>query len=204
MQAPHLTDLTDPTCAICKRPGRRRIVDADASDGIAPAAIAAAMRDVGWALTAAQVATHITLHGSVTKPKSAASRKRDAALTLRERMMDALEGRIEAAEEKAVEATEECRRGEHDVDDHPRYRKHGPKTHESSEFFDILNKDLQSALGTVIKAQTVEEKRVATEGKRKIDLFRLMMGPGDGLAPSGLIGDGSIEGDFEEVPDGPA
>lgn len=197
-----MTDQTDPTCPICKRPGRRRIIDADFADGIAPAAIAAAMRDAGWALTAAQVATHATLHGSTTKPRSAATRKRDAALTLRERMMDALEGRIESAEQRASEATEECARGEHNVDDHPRYRQHGPRVHSPDEFFDILGKDLQPALGTVIKAQTVEEKRTANEGKRKIDLFRLMMGPGDGLAPAGLIGDGSIEGEYEEVGDG--
>lgn len=195
-----MTDTTDPNCPICKRPGRRRIIDADASDGLTPAAIAAAMRDTGWALTAADVTAHITLHGSIGKPRSGAARRRDAALTLRERMMDALESRIEAAEERAVEATAECQRGEHDDDEHPRYRKHTARVHEASEFFDILDKNLQSALGTVIKAQTVEEKRVATEGKRKIDLFKLMMGnTDDGLAPRDLIGDGIIEGEAVEV-----
>lgn len=204
MSVAHLTETIDPNCPVCKRPGRRRIVDADAADGITPAAIASAMRDTGWALTAADVTKHVTLHGSAEKTRSKATRRRDAALTLRERMMDALEGRIEAAEASAVEATAECQRGEHDIEDHPRYRQHGPRVHESSEFFDILNKDLQSALGTVIKAQTVEEKRNANDDKRKIDLFRLMMGPGDGMAPAALIGDGVVEGDFEEVGDGPA
>ncbi len=205
MRAPHLTDLTDPTCAICKRPGRRRIVDADASDGLAPAAIAAAMRDTGWALTAAQVATHVTLHGSVDKPRSAAARKRDAALTLRERLSDEVERRIEKSEQLAIEATAACARGEHlYADKEGNTVGHEGHTHDPSEFFDVLGKDIQSAFGTIIKAQTIEEKRTATEGKRKIDLFRLMMGPGDGFAPRALIGDGAVEGEFEEVPDGSA
>lgn len=198
-----MTDTTDPNCPICKRPGRRRIVDADASDGLTPAAIAAAMRDTGWALTAADVATHVTLHAVSGKPRSGAARRRDAALTLRERMMDALEGRIVAAEGRAVEATTECQRGEHDVDDHPRYRKHGPQTHDPAEFFDILDKNLQAALGTVIKAETLEVKKADNQTKRKIDLFQLMMGGegNDGLAPRALIGDGSIEGEFKDVTD---
>src|SRR4051812_38504919 len=137
MQAPHLTDLTDPNCPICKRPGRRRIVDADAGDGITPAAIASAMRDTGWALTAADVAKHVTLHGSVTKPKSAAARKRDAALTLRERLSDEVERRIEKSEELATQATADCADGKHlyaDKDGKP--MGHEGRIHDPAEFFD--------------------------------------------------------------------
>lgn len=192
--------MADPTCAICKRPGRARIVEADVTDGLKPAAVAATMRDVGWALTAADVVKHMT--HAVTRHKSAATRKRDAAVTLREQLMDEVDRRIASAESRANEATEECARGEHEVDDHPRYRSHGPRVHEPTEFFDPLNKDLQAAFGTIIKAEGVVAKRENEATKRKIDLFALMLGGAgaDGLAPDHLLGDGSvIEGDYVEA-----
>lgn len=196
-----MTDTTDPNCPICKRPGRRRIIDADASDGLTPAAIAATMRDTGWALTAAQVATHVTLHTISGKPRSGAARRRDAALTLRERLTDEFERQIEQSEALAVKATEACARGEHKRQDKDGNEfGHEGYIHDPAEFFNILAKDVQPALGTIIKAQTVEEKRVAVEGKRRIDLFKLMQGTSeDGLAPRGLIGDGIIEGEAIEV-----
>ena len=195
-----MVDVTDPNCPVCKRPGRRRLVDADLADGLTPGAIAASMRDGGWALTALDVSGH-AIHAAPGKVRSAASRKRDAALTVRERLIDEVERRIAKAEEVATRETAACELSHFYPDEK---RMHPVRVHDPAEYFDVLDKDVQAAFGTIIKAQALHEKKEARESKSFIGLFKLMLGGADGagmLAPEALrLSDGeTIDGEFDEI-----
>ena len=170
-----------PTCKICDHPGRARLIEADWADGKSAPYIAAEMEAGGWKVTPATILKHLKhVPGAATRknvPIPAGLRGRDAAEYIKNRILD------------AVDSVENRLRSEAEAEG---------KTY-SGEF--ILDKDLQPALGTALKAEGIKIKREDVASKRQIGLFQLMLGNG-GKAPPHLIGDGmTIEGEFTDVTD---
>ncbi len=73
--------------------------------------------------------------------------------------------------------------------------------------FDILDKDLQPALSTALRAEAAIETRENRKEAKQIGLFILMLGGADGLnalAPLELSDGLTIDGDYEDVDDADA
>ena len=172
-----------PNCMICQEPERARLIEADWVGGMTAAGIATRMTAAGWPIVGGTVLNHLKKHVKDAATRSnvpAGLGRRDAAVFIRDRILDEVERREQAFRMAVEDGMPD------DVIDTLRP--------------DILDKDLQPALNTAIKAEAVVAKREDSQSKRKIDLFKLMLGDAGGLAPKGLIGDGlTIEGEFEEV-----
>lgn len=170
-------------CKVCREPERRRLVDADYAGGLSAAAIARRLEAGGWPVGSATIIKHLKEHFIPGSPTGVARNKRDAAILLQEKIMDEVERRERVSRE--IEESE----GEL-----PDFRR-----------FDILDKDLQPALGTVLRAQGLIDKREQAGKTQKVGLFMLMLGGAEGrlmLAPPDLSGseDGIvIEGEFESA-----
>jgi hypothetical protein len=151
--------VTVDNCKICRAPGRRRLIEADWADGMSAVGIAKAMTDNGWPITSTTVLKHLKEHAG---PEAAirvppALSKRDAAVWVRDRIMDKVE-EIEQGTRTVI-----------------------TKDGEMVEVpFDILDKELQPALGSMLKAQAILDKREANQTSAKISLFGLMLGITDG------------------------
>lgn len=177
-----------PNCKICRAPNRRRLIEADWADGMSAEGISKAMADAGWSITSQTVLRHLKEHagpeaGIRVPPKLA---KRDAAAFVRDRVM-----------ERVMEL---------ESDDGPKrlvpVKGEGGATEYVEVEFDILDKDLQPALSSMLKAQAILDKREAVKENRKIDLFLLMLGGADGkgmLAPLALTA-----GDDDDIIEGEA
>jgi hypothetical protein len=190
-----------PNCVICRAPERARLIEADWAGGLSATAIAATMTEAGWPITAATVLSHLKKHvpyAATRQNVPAGLSRRDTTVFIQTRILDEVELR-----EKAFRmALEEAGDNEEAIKEAMRNRPN------------ILDKDIQPALNTALKAEAIIVKREDNTARRKIDLFQLMLGGADGkgmLAPQGLIGSGqeeededATEGEFEEVPDGEA
>lgn len=109
---------------------------------------------------------------------------RQRVYDLQRMQIDEIERRIAVAEEKAAAQRE---LGREDAD--------------WSEYFDILDKDMQSAIGSILKAQGLADKNENAKVAQKIDMFRLMLGADGGLAPPELTDGMTVEGEAVEVPE---
>lgn len=177
---------TETNCKICRMPGRRRLIEADWAAGMSAVGIAANMTDSGWAITSGTVIKHLKEHAG---PEAAIRvpptlKKRDAAVFFRERIMDRIE--------------------ELETGDGPKQMiaVRGPEGIEYVEKdFDILDKDLQPAINTALKAETQIEAREARKDAKQIGLLVLMLGGAgsDGLAPEELSDGMVIDGEATEV-----
>jgi hypothetical protein len=108
---------------------------------------------------------------------------RERVLELQRMQLDEVERRITMAQEAAAYA-----------------RDHDNPTADWSDFFDLLAKDNQQAISSILKAQGLEDKRTSKEIDTKVDIYRMMLGGGDGLAPARLIESGDvIEGEVVDV-----
>lgn len=107
---------------------------------------------------------------------------RDRVYAIQKLQIEEIERRVALAQQKASEMSELS--GQH---------------HDWSEFFDVLDKDMQQAVGSILKAQAGQDKHESTKAGLKIDLFRALSA--HGKAPTALIGDGIIEGEAVEVED---
>ena len=181
--------MRENACMICREPERARLIEADWAGGMSGSGISKRMTAAGWPVGPETVLSHLKKHvplASTRQNTPAGSSKRDAAVFIKDRILDEVELR-ERAFRMALEQAGD------DEDLIAQAMKNRPN---------ILDKDLQSALGTALKAEAVIVKRDDNKVKRGIDLYKMMLGGGDGaamFAPAGLIGDGSIEADFREV-----
>lgn len=166
-----------PKCKICDNAPRARLIEADWSAGRTAAAIAKEMTAGGWAITGATVTKHMAHVPGGRERKNVPMPHMDGADFVKGRLLDAIIAKERRLRQEAEEHGEEF----------------------DGEF--ILDKDMQPALNTVLKAEGIKIKRDDAQSKRQISLFMLMLGKTGGLAPAGLIGDGSIEGQYREVTD---
>lgn len=179
---PDRTSRYIPMCKICDNPGRARLIEADWAAGRSATVIAKDMTDSGWPLVAETIRRHLKhVPGARTRENEPmptvpqTKRTADGVEFVKGRLLDAI-----IAKERRLRVEAE----------------------QSGEEFDgefLLDKDLQPALNTVLKAEGIKIKREEAASKRQIGLFMLMLGKNGGKAPTALIGDGSIEGEAKDV-----
>jgi len=175
-----------PRCAVCKNPNLRRLIELGWNAKMTASDIANAL---GGVPSTAVVTKHIKEHAGdavarnipVMEARSTRARIDD----LMRRMLDELETRVEFAEQWTAKA-----------------RESGNEEVEPSDLFDLLSKNNQAAIATILKMQDQTDKREGKKATVAVDLMRLMGGT---APPSHLIEDGvTIEGEIVAEEDAPA
>lgn len=175
---------TDARCVICRKPDVRRLAELGWNAKMSAPQVATAM---GMTFSSAQFLKHLHEHADNAAireiPVEDARPVRERIEALQRMQLDEIERRIAMAQEWAAHA-----------------RENGNPDADWSDQFDLLDKDNQAAVASILKAQGLSDKREAAKDGAKVDLFRLMMGGGDGLAPKQLIaGDDEVEGEVRDV-----
>lgn len=156
-------------CSICKNDTLRGTIDRALELGLSNAGISRQLADFGATVDPVVIGRHKT-HWVKLKPPEMQHTKRDAAIIIKERLLDALD-----------------------------YRD------ASDGGLDILDKDLQPALTTALKAQGLQDSREKAKAKTgTAELAFAIIRMLGGQASIAQLDDGlTIDGEFEEV-DGPA
>lgn len=171
----------DARCLICRNPDRRRLVELGWNGGMSAEAIARVLDQKGAGAQA--ILSHLKQHAEgdgnvravVVEPeKSPAERVAD----LQRLQLDEFERRIELAKAKADRMNAE----------HADDEKWEPV--DWSNFVDILGKDWQAAVGSILKAQGLKDKRDMKRDDLKLGLFEAMARAG--LAPKAISGTAAI------------
>lgn len=124
---------------------------------------------------------------------------RERVLAIQRAQIEAIERQMAEAQRKADDWNEE-HRGHEKGGGCDNCSSYGFQPRDPAYYFNILSKDMQAAVASILKAQGLTDKREA-KAAPVVDMFRLMLGERGGLAPVGLIEDGeTIEGDAVEVP----
>lgn len=173
----------DIKCSVCKYADRRRLIELGWNDGMDAADIARLFEDV----TSVSITKHLKQHsegspGVRRVDVEPAKPARERVLALQRLQLDEVERRIELAKQRADQlntALDELEAaGAEGAAETPR--------HDWSEFTDILGKDMQSAIGSILKMQGLTDKRDKAQGELKLGLFEAMAN--SGLSPKALIG----------------
>ena len=172
----------DPKCLICRNPDRRRMVELAWNGGMSAPAISRVIESEK--MSGSTILRHMHEHTN----GQAQTREIDVEeeLPVRERIMnlqrlqlDEIERRIALAKQRADEMNAR-REGMTDADGNP-----FPLL-DWSEFYDILDKDAQQAVNSILKTQGLTDKREAKTSELKLGLFEAMTNAG--LAPKALVG----------------
>lgn len=173
-------------CLVCRNPDRRRLIEFGWNGGMGAEPIARVLDEKG--LSAAVILKHLKEHTDgdanmravVPAPELPA---RERVMALQRLQLDEVERRIELAKTRA-----DLMNAEHagDTDWTPV---------DWSYFTDILGKDMQAAIGSIVKMQGLTDKREAKTSELKLGLFEAMTAAG--LAPKSLVG-----GKAPELPSG--
>lgn len=177
---------TDARCVICRKPDVRRLAELGWNAKMSAPQIATGM---ALQFTGTQFLKHLRDHvdsgaGNRAIPVEDARAVKDRVLELQRMQLDEIERRIAMAQEWAAFA-----------------RENGNENADWSDQFDILDKDNQAAIASILKAQGLTDKREQGPSM-KVDIYKLMTGGGDGLAPKRLIaGDDPdvVEGEVKDV-----
>ena len=176
-----------PDCNICGNADLKTLI-ALAWDGKMDATAISGV--LGGVPNAAAIIKHLKVHepGSWSRQIEVTVKPlRQRVYDLQRTMVDEVERRIAVAQERSRFETEAT--GE---------------PHDWSEYLNILDKDLQSAIGSIIKIQAGADRMETTKANLAVGLFELMLGGQGGklmLAPKSLVGDDDsvIEGDAHEM-----
>lgn len=166
----------DIKCSVCKNADRRRAIELMWNGGMGREAI---VRVVGEGVTSAAILKHLKEHADGQPHMRAVDvapelPARERVMALQQLQLDEVERRITLAKQKAdmLNAALDAIEG----DDSPR--------HDWSEFFDILGKDGQAAISSILKAQGLTDKRDKAVIDTKLGLFEAMVK--NRLAPKGI------------------
>ena len=174
-------------CPICRSVDKMTLVHLGWNNKMTTNAIATAM---GGQFSPKQILKHLKDHvedgASVRNITVLDSRPVSERVEELQRLqLDEIERRIQMAQEWAANA-----------------RDLGNPEADWSQQYDILSKDNQAAINTILKSQAVSDKRASKQNDQKVDLIKMMLGGGDGLAPKHLLDDGNtVEGVAVEVHD---
>lgn len=170
--------MIDPRCAICKSPDVRRLVELGWNAKMSAVDIAAALggrRGLGHTA----VLTHLKEHaegGNIRAiPVEEAQPLRARVYAIQKMQVEEIERRVLLAQQRA--------------EDWNSMPEHEDDQKDWSHWFDILDKDMQAAVASILKAQGIKDKQESTERGQKIDLFRALTAAGS-TPPAVLIGDG--------------
>lgn len=160
-------------CRICAHPDMRRLVELGWNAHMSAPQIASAFDGI---LTSASILRHLREHveeGAQTREIPIDKRStRERVEELQRLQLDEIERRIALAQEWAAYA-----------------RANGNPTADWSEKFDLLAKDVQAAIASIQRAQALTDRRAISEAGLKLDIYRMMLGGGQALAPKHLIAD---------------
>ena len=165
-------------CKICDDKAVCLTADRYLDQGVSASLIARTLTLGGWPVTAPTVGKHKAHYTRGVNPDLKPSR-RDAAIIIKGRILDALE-----------EVEERPGTWMDDDEGHRVYVKGGS----------ILDKDLQPALGTALKAQALEDRREAAKSKGgAVQVLTALLAALRGEQVPLLEDGNTIEGDFSEV-----
>lgn len=166
----------DARCLVCKNADRRRLIELGWNGGMSAEAISGA---IGGSPTGPVILRHLKQHTdglgatrSVEVEPELPAKER--VLALQKLQLDEVERRIALAKQRALLMNDEHK---DDEDWTPV---------DWSDFFDVLGKDGQSAIGSILKAQGLTDKRDAKTSELKLGLFEAMTKAG--LAPAAISG----------------
>jgi len=169
-------------CLVCRNPDRRRLIELGWNGGMSGEAIARVLDQKG--LVSNVIIKHLKEHADgdpnlravVIEPVRPA---RERVLELQRMQLDEVERRIALAKERAA-LVNASREGKVDAKGEPL-----PMA-DWSEYYDILGKDAQAAIGSILKTQGLSDRREKTASELKLGLFEAMTNAG--LAPKALVG----------------
>jgi hypothetical protein len=180
-------------CAVCKNSDLRRLIELGWN---AKMSIPDLVHAFGGVPSHSVIHRHLKEHAegaySRTIEVEDARPIRERVLAIQRAQIEAIERQLFIAQQKADEYNE-AHRGDDDYD---------PDRGQPEWYFDILGKDFQSAIASILKAQGLTDKREASKDAAKVDLARAMLGARGGLAPESMrqIEDGNtIEGEVTDV-----
>lgn len=168
-------------CTVCVNADRRRLVEAGWNAGMGWETIA---RVLEGQTSKTAIEKHIKEHAD----GDGNTRRLDVApdVPMRERVyniqlmqVSEVERRVAMAQTRADDMNKE-REGVTDAEGNPYPRV------DWSDFYDILNKDAQAAIGSILKTQGLADKHEKAQGDLKLGLFEAMQSAG--LAPKLISG----------------
>ena len=171
----------DVRCAVCKNPDRRRLIELGWNGGMSAEAIT---RVLDGKPSGHTILNHLKEHaegdGNARAVEVAPEKpQRERVLDLQRMQLDEVERRIALAKQRAMELN-----AAHPDD--PDWREV-----DWSEFYDILGKDAQAAIGSILKTQGLTDKREAKTADLKLGLFEAMAKTG--MAPIAISQDPAKE-----------
>ncbi len=163
-------------CVVCKNPDRRRLIELGWNGGMGAETIS---RVLGDSPSGSVILKHLKEHSEGDGHARAIDVEpelpvRERVLALQRLQLDEIERRIALAKTRAAVMNDEHK---DDEDWNPV---------DWSDFTDILGKDMQAAIGSILKTQGLSDKRDKAQGDLRLGLFEAMANAG--LAPKALIG----------------
>lgn len=125
---------------------------------------------------------------------------RERVLAIQRAQVEAIERQLAVAQQQCDEWNEDHRGHEKDDLNCDSCRYAGFYPRDPSFYFNILGKDMQAAVASILKSEGLTIKREAVKGPGAVDIFRLLLGERGGMAPARLIEDGNtLEGEVKDV-----
>lgn len=172
----------DVKCLVCRNADRRRLIELGWNGGMGAETIANVLGE--RALSGRVVLKHIKEHADgdanvraiVVEPERP---MRERVLDIQRIQVEEIERRIALAKQRAADVNA-ARAGALDADGNPVLPV------DWSEFYDILGKDSQAAITSILRTQGLTDKREQKTNELKLGLFESMAKAG--LAPKALVG----------------
>lgn len=165
----------DAKCTVCKNAERRRLIELGWNGGMGAETMS---RVLGDSPTSKAIIKHLKEHADQANTRAIEVEPdkpaRERVLALQRLQLDEVERRIGLAKSRAAQLNDIHK----DDDDW--------QETDWSDLYDILGKDAQAAIGSILKTQGLSDKREKTQGELKLGLFEAMAGAG--LAPKALVG----------------
>ncbi len=178
---------TNERCAICRKPDLRRLVELGWKAKMSAPAIAACFGNIPSATT---ILKHLHEHvdeGAAIRdiPVPEAKTMRERVSILQQTMVEEVERRIIIAQETATAWND--------------LHEEIADKRDWSYYFNILDKDVQASIGSIIKMQGLDDKRVLGKANVGVELYKIL-GARAGKPPPHLIGAGpEIEAEVKDV-----
>lgn len=176
----------DARCLVCRNPDRRRAVELMWNGGMSQAAISRVLVDAK--LTTPTITKHLKEHADgdgnaravVIEPERPAAER---VAEVQRLQLDEFERRVALAKARA----DQLNKAHYDLVDAGVETAGDWVDHDWSEFFDIFHKDNQAAIGSILKAQGLKDKRDMKRDDLKLGLFEAMSRAA--LAPKSVVGE---------------
>ncbi len=187
-------------CAICGNSDLRRLIELGWNAKMSTPDLVHAL---GGVPSSSVILKHLREHAEGAYSRKIAVEDarpmRERVLSIQREQVEAIERRLAIAQQNADDYNETHRGHEKEGPcDSCTYSGFTPK--DPSHYFDILGKDMQTAIASILKSEGLTIKRETSKTPSATDVFRLLLGDRGGMAPKHLIEDGNtLPGEFTEV-----